>query len=120
MKPCIKKCDLSAEYFFDEGCFITEVSNSPDDPALSVARARVEPGMTTDWHYLEATTERYVIIEGSGRVEIGELAAQIVNAGDTVIIPPGVRQRITNTGEQSLIFLAICTPRFEAAAYNSM
>jgi len=117
MKSCIKKYDISREYFFAEGCFITELSNTPDDPAVSIARVRVEPGETTQWHCLRGVTERYVILEGIGSVEVGNLGPQVVNAGDTVIIPPGERQRISNIGENSLIFLAICSPRFEESAY---
>lgn len=120
MKACIKPFDVSAEYYFDEGCFITELSNTPDDPSVSIARARVEPGKTTKWHCLQGTIERYVILEGSGRVEVGKLEPQLVNTGDSVIIPAEERQRITNTGENDLIFLAICSPRFEASAYVSL
>jgi len=120
MKPSIKKCDPAAEYYFAEGCYITEVSNSTDDLQLSIARARVEPGKTTRWHYLRGVTERYVILEGSGMVEIGDLEPQLVTAGDIVIIPPGERQRITNSDEDDLVFLAICSPRFEESLYVSM
>lgn len=120
MKATINKCDPATEYYFAEGCFITELSNTPDDPQLSIARARVEPGKTTRWHYLRGVSERYVILEGSGRVEVGDLEPQLVGAGDSVIIPPEVRQRIHNTGENDLIFLAICTPRFEASVYVAM
>lgn len=120
MKPVIKKCDLSAEYYFAEGCFITELSNSTDDLQVSIARARVEPGKTTKWHYLQGITERYMIIEGTGSVEVGDLEPQRVNTGDVVIIPPGERQRISNIGNDDLIFLAICSPRFEEPAYFSM
>ena len=120
MNPFIKKCDLSQEYYFDEGCFITELSNMADDPQVSIARARVEPGKTTKWHALRGITERYVIVEGIGRVEVGNLEPQEVSAGDVVIIPPEERQRISNIGEDSLIFLAICSPRFEESNYVSM
>ncbi len=51
MNPDINKCDLSQEYYFDEGCFITELSNTTDDAQVSIARARVETGKTTKWHY---------------------------------------------------------------------
>ncbi len=120
MKPDIKKCDLSQEYYFDEGCFITELSNTAEDPQVSIARARVEPGKTTRWHYLRGVTERYVILEGVGRVEIGNLEPQEVSVGDVVIIPPEERQRISNIGEDDLIFLAICSPRFDETIYVSM
>jgi mannose-6-phosphate isomerase-like protein (cupin superfamily) len=117
MKPCIKKYDISREYFFAEGCFITELSNTSDDPALSIARVRVAPGKTTQWHCLRGVTERYVILEGIGSVEVGNLGPQVVNVGDTVIIPSEERQRISNIGENSLFFLAICSPRFEESVY---
>lgn len=70
MKACIKRFDADSEYFFPEGCYITEVSNSDDDPQMSIARARVEPGETTAWHHLEGVTERYVILEGTGVVDL--------------------------------------------------
>jgi len=120
MKKHINIFDLSREYYFKEGCFITELSNSPDDPAVSIARARVEPGQTTRWHCLNGVTERYVILEGIGRVEVGNLEPQEVNVGDSVIIPAEKRQRITNIGENDLIFLAICSPRFEESLYVSL
>jgi mannose-6-phosphate isomerase-like protein (cupin superfamily) len=110
---------MADEFFFDvEGCYITELSNNDDDPGLSIARARVEPGVTTRWHRLAETTERYCILSGTGLAEVGELAPAPVSAGDVVIIPPMERQRIQNNGTEDLIFLAICTPRFETRNYK--
>ena len=110
----------SDEYFTEERCHILELSNRPDDPALSVARARVAPGVRTRWHRLRDIAERYLILEGEGRVEIGEAPAELVLPGDTVLIPPGVRQRITNSGSADLLFLALCTPRFAWDAYEDL
>lgn len=117
VEPGIKLYDEEQEYFFAEGCFITELSNSGDDPDVSIARARLEPGKTTRWHYLRGTSERYVVLQGEGSVEVGDLAAHRVTAGDVVVIPPEVRQRISSVGVDDLIFLAICSPRFEVSAY---
>jgi mannose-6-phosphate isomerase-like protein (cupin superfamily) len=97
-----------------------ELSNSPDDPAVSIARARVAPGVTTRWHRVRDTVERYVILEGKGRVEVGEAAPQEVGPCDVVLIPPACRQRIANTGERDLVFLAICSPRFRSEAYEEI
>lgn len=107
------------EIYTEERCHIVELSNHADDPAVSIARARVEPGMTTRWHRLRGIAERYVILQGSGRVELGDRVAQDVGVGDTVLIPPDCAQRISNTGADDLVFLAICTPRFEWAAYSA-
>jgi mannose-6-phosphate isomerase-like protein (cupin superfamily) len=120
MKEKIKKQNLADEFYTSEKCFIIELSNSPDDPEVSIARARVVPGVTTSWHCLKHTTERYCIVSGSGRVEVGQLSPREVSAGDVVIIPSGCRQRITNTGTQDLIFLAICNPRFTREAYEDL
>jgi mannose-6-phosphate isomerase-like protein (cupin superfamily) len=117
MNACIKTCETTQEYYFVEGCFITELSNSADDPDVSIARARLEPGKTTRWHQLRDTSERYVVLQGIGVVEVGDLPAQTVSAGDVVIIPPQQKQRISNAGKDDLVFLAICAPRFTPDAY---
>jgi len=113
----IQHNDEQAEYFFKEGCYITELFNSPDDPAISVAKARVEPSQTTRWHRLTDSAEHYLIVEGTGLAEVGDEPAREVIVEDVVVIPAGVRQRITNTGSNDLIFLAICTPRFVPENY---
>jgi mannose-6-phosphate isomerase-like protein (cupin superfamily) len=95
------------------------MSNSSGDETLSIARARVEPGITTALHRLENTAERYVILDGEGLVEIGQQAPETVSAGDVVLIPAGSTQRITNTGSGDLVFLALCTPRFRPENYAS-
>lgn len=113
----IKHRDAAAEYWFEEGCYITELSNSADDECLSIALVRVPTGAGTRWHSLEGIAERYVIVAGSGYVEVG-LIGTIVGVGDTVLIPPGVAQRIACLGDEVLEFLAICTPRFRRDAYR--
>jgi mannose-6-phosphate isomerase-like protein (cupin superfamily) len=120
INPVIHQSDISREYFADERCYILELRNSPDDPDVSIARARVEPGVTTKRHCVVGTAERYVILEGAGVVFIGDLDEQVVGAGDVVFIPPGVVQSIANTGDQDLLFLCICTPRFEWDNYASL
>ena len=116
--PRILPAAAASESWFEEGCYITELLNDPADPAMSIARARVPVGGTTRWHRLAGITERYVILEGRGRVEVGETAPQVVLPGDVVVIPPGMRQRIANTGDTDLVFLALCSPRFMREAYE--
>lgn len=120
MQETIQQYNGKDEFFTPERCYITELSNSPGDPGVSIARARVEPGVTTCWHRLMGITERYCIISGIGRVEVGNLPPQDVRPGDIVIIPPMCRQRITNIGLDDLLFLAICTPRFSIDAYEDI
>lgn len=110
--------DPATEYYTDERCHILELSNSSADEALSIARARVEPGVTTALHRVRGTAERYVILSGEGEVEVGSDAPTAVGVGDVVLIPPGVDQRISNTGDVDLVFLALCTPRFRSENYQ--
>ena len=120
MNPEVVSRDTKEEFYTPEKCWITESWNTPRDAALSIARARVETGVTTRWHVLEGIQERYVIITGTGRVEVGDLPPTEIKPGDVVIIPPGVRQRVTNTGPSDLIFYALCTPRFEPPYYRDL
>ena len=120
MKEAILRSNPAAEFFTPELCFINELSNSANDPELSIARVRVAAGVTTRWHRLKDTTERYVILEGCGRMEVGDLPPQEVGPGDVVLIPPLCRQQITNLGDHDLVFLALCTPRFRPEAYEDI
>ena len=120
MKEAIKHQNLSNEFYTPEKCYITELSNTPDDPDASIVRVKVEPGVTTRWHRLKGTVERYYIVNGTGRVEVGKLSPKEVKPGDIVLIPPMCRQRITNIGSEDLVFLAICTPRFSNDVYKDI
>ena len=120
MKAFINSANPNDEFYSSERCFITELSNSPDDPDVSIAKARIKAGVSTAWHRLKDTTERYVIVSGNGLVEVGDLPAKEVTSGDTVIIPAMCRQRITNTSTEDLIFLAICSPRFTESCYEEI
>ncbi len=116
----IIRFDSNREYFTEELCHINELSNHEGDESVSVAQARVEPGVRTRLHRLKDTTERYVILSGQGMVEVGELAPATVQKGDVVLIPSMCPQRITNTGTEELVFLAICSPRFRQENYEDI
>ncbi|MBN1472415.1 MAG: cupin domain-containing protein [Syntrophaceae bacterium] len=120
MQEIIKKQNLKEEFNISENCYVTELSNSPDDPDVSIVRARVEAGVTTRWHRLKGITERYYIVSGKGLAEIGDIPPQEVHAGDVVMIPPMCPQRITNISNEDLIFLAICTPRYTQDVYEDV
>ena len=119
MPPEIRRADPTKEFVTQENCFILELANDASDPDVSIARARVRPGVSTTWHRLEGIVERYVIVRGKGRVEVGDLPPTLVSEGDVVRIPANMPQRITNIGDEDLVFLCVCTPRFDQSAYIS-
>lgn len=104
------------EYFYKEGCYIEEWMNDAENPEMSVAQVRVEAGQQTQLHSLRNTVERYVILEGSARVSVGEDEWH-VTAKDVVTIAADVPQCIKNLEQSDLVFLAICSPRFELDNY---
>jgi len=80
--------------------------------AQSLAEARLPPGGATTRHYHPRTEEIYYLLEGSGRMELGD-ELRDVGPGDAVAIPPGRVHQIVNTGDGTLKFLCCCVPAYE-------
>ena len=114
MKPKVVKAKSLKEYSTPERCSLFE--NYSDDK-VSIARARVKSGVTTAAHHLKEATEIYLITSGHGKVFVGDLQPTEVSAGDVVVIPAGISQKITNIGKKDLVFHCISTPRFTAECY---
>lgn len=111
--------DESSSFYTDERCFVIEILNAPNE-ANSIAQIKVLPGVTTALHRLIDVQENYYILSGNGVMEVEGLQIGEVAAGDVVCIPAGKTQRIHNTGELELIFLAICYPRFTPDCYEHL
>ncbi|MCW4018986.1 MAG: cupin domain-containing protein [Candidatus Bathyarchaeota archaeon] len=120
MEPKIVKADSLKEYLTPERCYIFENWGlvSARDKNVSIARARVESGVTTKPHHLDGVQEIYLIAQGKGKVYVGNLEPTEVSVGDFVVIPPETSQSITNIGEEDLIFYCVCTPAFTESCYH--
>jgi mannose-6-phosphate isomerase-like protein (cupin superfamily) len=120
MQPKIVKAKTLSEYMTPERCFILENWGlvSAQDPAVSIARVRIETEVTTKAHHLDGAQEIYIITKGRGRVYVGSLEPEDVVEGDVVVIPSGVSQRIGNIGETDLVFYCVCTPAFTEKRYH--
>lgn len=119
-RPRIVHPDPALEFETEERCHILEVWNVPEDRGVSIARARVRPGVVTQAHRLRTTVERYLVIAGTGEVRVGELPPEPVGPGDVVVIPAGVSQAIRNTGGSDLVFYCVCNPAFRPDDYESL
>jgi mannose-6-phosphate isomerase-like protein (cupin superfamily) len=117
MEAKIVKKDVKREFLIEERCFIID-SSEPSDRVMSIAIARVEPGVTTAYHYLDGIDERYLMMSGKGSVEVGDMQPRVVRSGDIVYIPAGTKQRIANTGSDDLVFYCVCTPPFDSRRYH--
>ena len=117
MKPRIVRPSAGGETFFEENCFVTEIHNTSEDPALSIARIRVAARTGTRWHRLDVN-ERYLIVEGTGIMEMDGVSPAEVGPGDMVVVPAGCAQRIRNETDADLIVHCLCTPRFTRDVYH--
>ena len=119
MPPCIVKAPGQGEFWTDERCYITELCNTELSPASSLAIARVAAGVTTQLHALTGITETYIVIAGTGNMEVSGDTFEI-RVGDQVVVPAGASQRITAVGEAELRFYCLCTPRFVPDTYVNL
>jgi len=120
MESFVQKPDPNSEFMTSEGCWILEAWNDGSDPAVSIARARVAPGVTTQLHRLRGVDERYAVVQGAGIARVGDLAPLMIEPGDIVVIPAGTSQQISNQGDVDLVFYCICTPRFSPDCYEAL
>jgi len=120
LEPRVNRVDEGSEFLTPERCWIVESWNAGEDLNVSIARARVEVGVTTQLHLLRNVDERYVIVEGIGEVTVGDMSGAPVKKGDVVVIPRNVPQQIRNTGEQELVFYCVCSPRFSPQCYENL
>ncbi len=119
MDELVIKADSREEQWTSERCFIREIVNTPRVPEYSLAEARVEPGITTELHAL-SVDEWYIMVRGTGLVEIAGADGHAVGPGDVVAIPAGASQRISNEGDEDLVFQCMCLPRFTPECYESL
>ena len=99
-----------------DGSEIRELAGVPTGNAenQSLAEATVPPGGETEEHYHRASEEIYLFTQGSGRLRLGDEESD-VSAGDTVVIAPGTRHKLWNTGDEPLRLLCCCSPPYSHA-----
>lgn len=77
----------------------------------SLAEAVIAPQQETRLHRHACSEEIYHVSAGHGRMQLGAESLAIAS-GDTVHIPPGTAHKLTNTGDQPLHVLCVCTPAY--------
>ena len=104
-----------AAFMGPDGAIIRELAASRNSSARkqSLAEATIPVGGTVTLHYHKITEELYYILSGTGLMTIEDETKE-VGPGDTVIIVPGQRHKITNNGQVPLVLLACCSPEWTA------
>jgi len=106
------RSDVSS-YVTKDGSAVWELYHPSSSPVkdVSVAEALVAPGQETGAHLHQRSQEIYYVLEGSGRMRVGE-ESMSVKAGDAVLIIPGAIHNIKNIGAGPLRILCICSPPY--------
>jgi mannose-6-phosphate isomerase-like protein (cupin superfamily) len=96
-----------------DGAEIRELAGVPtgNSENQSLAEATVPAGGETEEHFHRASEEIYFFTHGSGRMRLGEDEGEVA-VGDTVVIPPGTRHKLQNTGREPLRLLCCCAPPY--------
>ena len=68
-----------------------------------------EAGQEHAPHVHEGQDKLYIVLEGSGMVNVGE-EAKILSAGDAAFAPSGVLHSIRNPGPHRLVVMAVLAP----------
>jgi mannose-6-phosphate isomerase-like protein (cupin superfamily) len=111
-----ERLDTTEPFVTKDGSEIRELAGTPTGNSMnqSLAEATVPAGAETEEHYHQASEEIYLFTSGSGRMRLGDEEAD-VSAGDTIVIPPGTRHKLWNTGTEPLRLLCCCAPPYSHA-----
>ncbi|TNF36909.1 MAG: cupin domain-containing protein [Gammaproteobacteria bacterium] len=102
-----------AAYTTKDGSIIRELMHplSQGNRNQSLAEATIPGHSITLPHKHLVSEEIYYIIQGAGSLSIGgEILA--VNAGDSILIPPGTTHNIRNDHDEDLVILCCCSPAY--------
>ena len=77
-----------------------------EQPPITISRYRIAPADKVSLHVHTGKGEYWVIVTGSGTVEVGDRTIPVVE-GDVVWTPPRVPHALTNTGSSPLEFVNI-------------
>jgi mannose-6-phosphate isomerase-like protein (cupin superfamily) len=77
----------------------------------SLAEEVLPAGAKVGRHYHLETEEVYYIVQGEGRMTVGD-EVKAVAAGDAIFIPRGAAHQLENTGQTPMTILLVCGPAY--------
>ncbi|HEX6788015.1 MAG TPA: cupin domain-containing protein [Gaiellaceae bacterium] len=104
----VTSIDKAEPFVTKDGSTIRELHHTAEQ---SLAEATLEPDQATERHYHRATEEIYVVLKGSGRMEV-DGDTRTVRRGDAVLIPAGAWHTLENNGSSELRILCCCSPPY--------
>jgi mannose-6-phosphate isomerase-like protein (cupin superfamily) len=83
-----------------------EFENLLDTDFCKVKRITIGPGQAPSYQYHYKRSEVYVIVQGTASIMLNDIE-QEYNVGDTIIVPVLTKHRVTNNGNDDLIFIEV-------------
>jgi mannose-6-phosphate isomerase-like protein (cupin superfamily) len=84
----------------------------------SLAEEVLPVGAKVGRHYHAETEEIYYILQGTGRMTVGD-EVRTVEAGDAVFIPRHHAHTLENTGQEPMTILLVCGPAYSYADHRT-
>jgi mannose-6-phosphate isomerase-like protein (cupin superfamily) len=109
----VTRYDDIEPFITKDGSEIREWAGRAAAPAVnqSLAEATLAPGRVTTEHFHRQSEELYLVTAGSGRLRVDGEEREIAT-GDCVVIPPGARHKLWNTGDELLRIVCACSPAY--------
>ena len=97
----------------------TDLAKQLEATALSARLWRVAPGQASTWHRHTAQDELYVVLEGSGRIRVGEDLLTLAPLSSLYVEADTLRQVFNDTDADAL-WLVAGAPQEEVASTLEM
>ena len=91
------------------GVLNTDLAKQLEADPLAARLWRLQPGQASTKHRHMTQTELYVVLEGTGRIRIGDEAHALERLSSVLVEPDVVRQVFNDTAEDAL-WLVVGTP----------
>jgi len=79
-----------------------------ESTSYKIKRIEVNSGQRLSYQYHNKRSEVWVIIQGNGVVTLNDVERKY-SAGDTILIPQGMKHRIENKGAETTVFIEVQT-----------
>jgi mannose-6-phosphate isomerase-like protein (cupin superfamily) len=97
----------------------TDLGKQLDADPLSARFWRLQPGQASTKHRHQTQTELYVVVEGTGRMRVGDELLTLERLSAVVVEPASVRQ-VFNDTEKEALWLVVGTPPEEFSSTLEM
>jgi quercetin dioxygenase-like cupin family protein len=91
------------------GVLNTDLAKQLGAQSLAARMWRLTPGQTSTKHRHPEQTELYVVLEGTGRMRIGDDVHTLAPLSSVLVEPDVVRQ-VFNDGDEDALWLVVGTP----------